>query len=965
MRYGGGLWLSLALLCAARAQARAVTIGGRGSDGSADVASIGANMQAIQKTAVSVVGTDAVASAQDSWAPELRCDPVVDTIDWPKLLVACSGWAVNRSYSSMGQTILKLSDYFEGIIGTSWRIQSYPCLGGLFAARLVGLEMFLAHDVFFGLTSDMTLRRGYWLFNNQSWVKHTRSVFARPVFEALTAYNRRAWESCPHFAGWPNGSVYDPRGLFPCVSNGKQQVIHLTLPSREAKWCALKEPAPLAVEKLWYAARASLSASRPLPELVETAAEYLRAGSYCDEATAVAHLGLTWAGAVSRTDGLRRAQDAMREHEFAHTIFTRWPVWEMWTQFTDPIVQADGPLSASSCVNFEPCEKTDEYYRQRRTPHADMPGECSRYPLIETAYRDGYLYANFSDGADVADFQIDVYDTTDVKQRMKPDEAQNIGLFGARKMRRALVAASELPKYLGFEGVRLYSAFHKYDNPEVHMEPQRDEAFANNWKRPGRRRGPSVYVLILDSVTRASFEAFCPRTVRYLRGKNAQRDWRSFEFRRFHAMYGGTAGNMFPFLTGQHYDPMLDSARRASWNCDSIRDGIPNERLLWNVLKSAGYVTAFGGSGCNGITGTRYCDEWLNHFHHVPPSLQVDFNCASQHEWAEAYKEPRRGCLGTKRPHEHLLGYFQRFFEVYKDSPAFGYLHLEMAHDNPKSLQLLDRSLEAHLRALAALPPESRPVVLLAGDHGPSGDCDWVSPLVSLMVPQSLIAAGEIRKKQLFFLRRNRASIVSWFDLHATLIHIATGANPRSVTGSRKSWALPSQATRSLLGLVPLNRTCENAGVPKSFCGCAQQWVQWCPVNPRGLEKTIALMIDGLNQQVAKFLSRDPTYPPGHCPPLVLRSIVLCETLVEDVRRYTTGDGNDEEVLLRLQFDTQNDFIYEVHASTAMRYSGQRVLALAKDIFNIRPISLYAKYESCAPIGVDPAMCHCVPNAAG
>merc|ERR1711879_104463 len=112
--------------------------------------------------------------------------------------------------------------------------------------------------------------------------------------------------------------------------------------------------------------------------------------------------------------------------------------------------------------------------------------------------------------------------------------------------------------------------------------------------------------------------------------------------------------------------------------------------------------------------------------------------------------------------------------------------------------------------------------------------------MVNIMLPQSLITSGKIRPKHLEFLQRNRMSITSWFDFHATIIHFATGANPRWITGGPKPWTMTGQATKSLLGWVPNNRTCVNAGVPKSYCGCAQQWVEWCPVNPIGLEKTVA-----------------------------------------------------------------------------------------------------------------------------
>ncbi|CAE7946080.1 HERC1, partial [Symbiodinium sp. KB8] len=182
------------------------------------------------------------------------------------------------------------------------------------------------------------------------------------------------------------------------------------------------------------------------------------------------------------------------------------------------------------------------------------------------------------------------------------------------------VSVEELPVRLGWEGMRISSPIHRFG--DVHIEPQR----LGPRKRARRSRLPfgfsdrraSVYILIVESASRTAFEAFCPKTMAFLRRQSRlerpvqlpvradeespnSRKWRVVDLALFHALYGGTVANMVPALTGFSFDMAKDSERRAGWRCETVLEGIPEERLLWNIAKKHGYKTLFGATGCNGL----------------------------------------------------------------------------------------------------------------------------------------------------------------------------------------------------------------------------------------------------------------------------------------------------------------------------------------------------------------------------
>jgi len=478
------------------------------------------------------------------------------------------------------------------------------------------------------------------------------------------------------------------------------------------------------------------------------------------------------------------------------------------------------------------------------------------------------------------------------------------------------------------------------------------------------------------------------------------RKWRVVDLALFHALYGGTVANMVPALTGFSFDMAKDSERRAGWRCETVLEGIPEGRLLWNIAKKHGYKTLFGATGCNGFLGTRYCRKWLGQFDRVVPSLEIDPNCHSQHEWRAMMLERKgkRGCIGGKRPSEHLLDYFLRFQEIHSDGPVFAYLHLEASHESQHALQLLDEALAAHLEGLSRLPPEARPLLVLAGDHGPPNECDEKSPLVSFLVPEARLPdmgcgglltncglphlqsnlTGTLRRaaeenarlwrRYMWNLEQNRFVISSWYDVYATLRHIISEKDPGGAAQNELQWDAPDHRARSLLSKLPRRRTCTQAGVPEWHCGCARTWVGYCPLSKRGQWAIAVRALEEVNQLVE---AAGPKFrvDSSVCRPMQLEQLLNCEMHLPSYQRIQhnlQGKGKEDRTIIRLRMLTTHGMEFEFYVYMRFKsLSGnlQDVEGYVDEFLKLFPRSRYRPNEHCTPTNLDPAFCACGDEA--
>jgi len=284
-----------------------------------------------------------------------------------------------------------------------------------------------------------------------------------------------------------------------------------------------------------------------------------------------------------------------------------------------------------------------------------------------------------------------------------------------------------------------------------------------------------------------------------------------------------------------------------------------------------------------------------------------------------------------------------------------------------EALRLLDTALEAHLRQLADLPEEARPVILLAGDHGPPTTCDQISPQATLLVPHHLPETDVLWRSWRRNLEQNRFTITSWFDMYATFRHMAEARDPgklAQVSGKQEEVDVFGHRTRSLLRPMPSNRTCSQAGIPEWHCGCSQNWQPWCPIANSALNVVAQKGLDELMAQTHKYL-RQQKLDLDICPYLTLKAVTRCEGQGETLSRLQDDlveAGGRQDAILRVNILTEQGMAYEFYAKvefTSMAGNYQGMVANTQEIFNMWPRTKYAHHESCTPRGADPAFCAC------
>eukprot|EP00913_Durusdinium_trenchii_P026079 g24465.t1 len=425
--------------------------------------------------------------------------------------------------------------------------------------------------------------------------------------------------------------------------------------------------------------------------------------------------------------------------------------------------------------------------------------------------------------------ELRLFDLSKSLQRVLPQDPVGRGEesqefhHAKRFIEQRIVTPKDLPLKLGWDGVQINSREHQRRHGDTFLEPSR----LGKRRQTRNHAGASVYFLVLESTSRAAFEALCPRTMAFLRRQHAKprpvhfapkgvqegRTFRVADLTLLHSLFSGTAANMLAALSGFSYDDQRDSDRRASWQCQTVLAGVPEERLIWRIAQRHGYRTLFGSTACNGLLGTRYCLHHLKQFDRVVPSLE----------------------------------------EIHADVPIFAYLHLETTHESQDALQLLDQALVEHLEGLARLPLEAQPVVVLAGDHGPATQCDESFPLVTVLMPEVRFPDEGCR-------------------------------GGSSNCGLPK---LPENISRTTAG-GSKERTCTQAGVPLWHCTCARSWEGWCPLAHRGQEEVSKRALAEA-QRTMEAAARKLRIDSSMCRPQTLDRMLSCESQLDSMLHVQDG----------------------------------------------------------------------------
>lgn len=175
--------------------------------------------------------------------------------------------------------------------------------------------------------------------------------------------------------------------------------------------------------------------------------------------------------------------------------------------------------------------------------------------------------------------------------------------------------------------------------------------------------------------------------------------------------------------------------------------------------------------------------------------------------------------------------------ELLGTRPFFWYVWIsELTHDDINLAGYYDIPIRDLLRRFNDRGTLNRTIVVFLSDHGgrlwnfrttPLGWYEDRLPYALLLFPRWFLRDHPDLAASM---KRNQKKLSTPYDMHATLLQLASAKFTETVT----------RYGRSLLHTLPENRTCESASIPEQFCSCDS----WKPFPLRNsISKTIALFV--------------------------------------------------------------------------------------------------------------------------
>jgi len=312
-------------------------------------------------------------------------------------------------------------------------------------------------------------------------------------------------------------------------------------------------------------------------------------------------------------------------------------------------------------------------------------------------------------------------------------------------------------------------------------------------------------------------------------------------------------------------------------------------------------------------------------------------------------------CLGPKTLAQQLLEANEHVFRAYRDRRKLIITHLEAAHASGSDLSVLQPLLLGHLEKLLRWETSANAAIFVVGDHGYGGDfCDSASPFLGVFLPKSLGKSAGLMVSE------NADKLTTHWDLYATLRDIidAPGASSFGVDELPhgtvlESWVLSNGkveltkekiqvhvdgtfAPKSLFERIHVNRTCHEAGLPKSCAASIEDMAVISCRDRKGVLRQQELSLDEIDKYCAQAQ-------------LLAESALLPLKDMRSTHMLSNPNALCPELHLNsaLQFSSFNGFFYVVfqvgEGNPAFVYQAF-FSGLSLDF--VHPVSRYETYES-------------------
>lgn len=271
----------------------------------------------------------------------------------------------------------------------------------------------------------------------------------------------------------------------------------------------------------------------------------------------------------------------------------------------------------------------------------------------------------------------------------------------------------------------------------------------------------------------------------------------------------GTPQALTPILTGKSELELPETRKRVA-----AAQHVDVYPMIWKDYQNNGYVTGFL-EDCPTIGTYTYRlkgfkDQPTDHYSRPYYISALKY----QNKWPEY-------CAGDTPRHTVMLNNIKQFFSVYHSKPKFIFgFHGELSHDSYNLIGAADDDFLQFMKDLHESGALNNTIFIFMADHGHrfadirntvQGKLEERLPFFSFSFPKWFKSKHPTAYKNFM---NNRNTLITPYDIHATLKHILQGGNLGEVNEKEKSLSLFSK--------IPADRSCAAAYIEPHWCACLQ-----------------------------------------------------------------------------------------------------------------------------------------------
>ncbi|GFS12410.1 hypothetical protein ElyMa_006696800 [Elysia marginata] len=324
----------------------------------------------------------------------------------------------------------------------------------------------------------------------------------------------------------------------------------------------------------------------------------------------------------------------------------------------------------------------------------------------------------------------------------------------------------------------------------------------------------SIFMIGIDGMSKQNFERAMPLTRNFLLDKMG-----AIELYKYNKLAFETFPNVLALLTGHTPEEFY---RDWHYNRTEFMDQI-NEAFLWSDARKLGYRTGMI-LDCYDITAFHYQKKGFK----VSPVDYYQRPTVIASSRDKLMRGNNSNCVGdiseVTQVHDYWLQ-LARTFGKNRTTPFFGYsFAAHLTHDESDLASKGDEAYLRFLQDLVATGALNNTVLLWFSDHGPRfgpiresyhGRIETSTPYLFFAFPPWF---HRKYPKLIKTLQMNQKRLASHFDVYETLKDLL---NFKKEIFNKEPGKLTERGI-SLFRVVPLERTCANAGIPGEFCACGR-----------------------------------------------------------------------------------------------------------------------------------------------